>query len=65
MITFERFTQDETFIRVLELTSFDPRLDELDYMDKIQAMRAFNTIVNEVPEFTTHEEAKDWWKLNK
>lgn len=64
-ITFERFIQSETFLSVLELSSFDPRVEELDLMGKIQEIRSFNTIVKEVPEFKTHKEAKEWWKLNK
>jgi len=65
MITFERFIQSETFLHVLELSSFDPRVESEDFMDKLQAQRTYTRIVKEIPEFLTHEEAKEWWKLNK
>ncbi len=64
-MTFERFSQDETFLHVLEINSFDPRIEDIDFMDKIEGVRTLNNIVNEIPEFITHEEAKEWWKLNK
>lgn len=64
-MTIERFTQSETFLHVLEISSFDPRIEELDFMDKIQEVTTLNRVVSEVPEFITHEEAKEWWKLNK
>ena len=64
-MTIERFTQSETFLRVLEMSSFDPRLEEADFMHNLQDNSRLRRIVNEVPEFITHEEAKEWWKLNK
>ena len=65
VMTFDRFIQDEYFISTLESNSFDPRLEERDWLENINDIKRFNEVVQSVPEFATHEQAMTYWKSNK
>lgn len=67
-IKFERFIQDETFVNVLELDSFnDVALPEWfeGYVDSVKGDSFKSTFdISTIPNFKTLSEAKKWYKQN-